>query len=116
MSQSLLEILQQKQALGIDKKPMKPREYDLTGGVPIIEIPRGTVNPSDFIIYDNVTSPNGVILIQGQGKVYHGRVDDSELKFEVQKIESNHPFGAIGLDKSDYYTANRQFVESLSSR
>lgn len=116
MSQQIVEILQAKKALAIDKQPMKPHEYDLTGGVPIIEIPRRAGTASDFIIYNSVTSPNGIVLVQGPGKVYHGRVDGDELRFEIQRIESDHPFGVIGRDNSNYYTANRQFVDDLSSR
>ena len=119
MSQQLRMILQVKGMLDLDKQPMKAREYDLTGGIPIIEIPRvplGRGGAADFIIYDSVTSPNGAILVQGSGKAYHGTVDGSELRFEVQQIESDYPFGTIGRDKSDYYLANRQFLAGLSSK
>jgi hypothetical protein len=114
---SVLSVLQKSAAVSADKEPMKPNQYDLTGGVPIIDIPRGTrgVSP-DFVIYDNATSPDSRILIQGRGNVYYGVVRDDELEFEVQKITDTLPFGVIGVYPDDYYIANRAFVDSLETR
>jgi len=119
MPQSILELLQEKGAIPVDKQLMKPSEQDLTRGVPVIEIPRKRGISSDFMVYDSVTSPNGAVLVQGPGKVYHGTVNAKELRFKVQRIVGDHPFGTMGRDNSDYYTANREFVAvvaGLSSR
>lgn len=116
MSQPVLSVLQVKEALSVDKKPMKPHESDLTGGVPIIDIPKMRGIDSDFIIYDNVTSPDGRTLIQGPGRAYHGIVREGELQFEVQRINSDLPFGLIERYPSDYYLASRDFVKDLESR
>ena len=113
----VLAVLQARGVLSPDKKPMKPGESDLTGGVPIIDIPRvAMIGGSDFIIYDNVTSPDGRTLIQGQGKAYHGNVRDGELQFEVQRIGDDFPFGVIEKYPCDYYLANKGFVSGLESR
>jgi hypothetical protein len=98
---------------------MKPHEYDLTGGVPVLDVPRGTRGTSpDFVIYDNVVSPDGKTLIQKPGKAYHGRVSDGdgELKFEIQRVDNDLPFGVIGRYSADYYLANRSFVDNLESK
>ncbi|HLC61256.1 MAG TPA: hypothetical protein VJJ52_07565 [Candidatus Nanoarchaeia archaeon] len=117
MSQPVLSVLQEKGAVSSIKEPMEPAQYDLRSGVPIIDIPRGTRGTtSDFIIYDNVTSPDGRVLIQGTGRAYHGIVVNGEIRFEVQKIGSNLPFGVIGRYPDDYYLANREFVSDLESR
>ena len=120
MSQSLLEILQQKQALHENNpsQPIKAKEYLFLAGDSIIEIPRGKGRDRvQFIIYDKVFSKDGVMLTQGEGNGYYGWVDDSgELKFEVRKIQGDYGIGLIGRDSSDYYLAKKEFVESLSSR
>jgi hypothetical protein len=113
----VLAVLQARGALSPDKKPMRPGEYDLTGGVPIIDIPRvAMVAGSNFVIYDNVTSPDGRTLIQGTGKAYHGRIRDGELQFETQRIGEDFPLGVIEKYPNDYYLANRDFVSGLESR
>ena len=112
----VLDVLKDKGALARDESPMRPGEYDLTGGVPIIDVPR-TRNYSgpDFTIYDNVTSPDGRTLVQGHGIGYYCTERDGKLEIETRRFDSDHPFGLIGLYPNDYYTANREFVDQLKA-
>ena len=118
MLQTVLEVLQAKGVVSTSNIPMKPHEHDLTGGVQVLVVPRGTRGGTspDFVIYDNVVSPDGRTLIQKPGKAYHGMVRDGELRFETQRVDNDLPFGVIGRYPVDYYLANRSFVDNLESK
>jgi len=116
MTQSVLTFLQKKGIIPTDE-PMKPSQYDLRGGVPIIDISR---NPRDqpfgFMLYSNVTSPDGRTLIQNEGTQYAVSINEDELQVvDNRKVKESLPFGLIGVHQHDYYLADRELVNKLES-
>ena len=117
MSQSILAVLKGKGVVLPDAQPMKPSQYDLRGGVSIIDISRNPrAAPYDFMVYDNVTSPDGRTLVQGKGTQYAVSVRDGRLQVEDRKkIEEDLPFGVIGAYPNDYYMSSRLFISDLEA-
>ena len=117
MNTAILKVLKEKEIILPNAEPMVRGQYDLRGGVPIIDIlryPRGA--QYDFMFYDNVTSPNGITLIQGKGTQFAVSVRDGRLQVEDRrKTEEDLPFGVIGIYPHDYYMSNRQFINDLES-
>ena len=117
MSQPILSVLQEEGVVSADQEPMQLSEFNLMGGVPIVDITKNyRGSGAECVIYDNVTSPDGRILMQGPGYAYFGQRVAGELEFEVQKIDDSKPFGAIGIYESDYYLAGRTFVDDLKTK
>lgn len=117
MNTPLVAELKEKGIILSDASPMKAGQYDLSHGVPIIVVPRKPEVLCDFMIYDNVTSPDGRVLIQGTGTQYAVSVRNGEIHVDDRRtVEEDLPFGVIGVYPKDYYMANRQFIRDLESR
>ena len=113
MTRRFLAALKEMGAVSPDAHPMKPRECDLSGGVPIIDIPtdRGVEH---VMVYDNVTSQEGTILMQGKGTQYAISVSDGTLQVAASRnVEGNLLVGIIGSYPADYYKVSEQFVRTL---
>jgi hypothetical protein len=114
---SIIQMLKDKGIVLPDAAPLKARQYDFTNRAPIIAIPRNPHGAEyDFFVYDNVTSPDGVVLIQGNGTQYAIALREEGFQIESQKVNVDVPFGAIGHYPIDYYLSSRQFISDLESR
>ena len=115
MKKSISDLLKESKIIFPNAEPMKPSQYNLRGGVPIIDIsrnPRG--DQYDFMVYDNVTSPDGKTLVQGIGTRYAVSIREGRLQVEGNgKNDVDLPFGVIGMYPSDYYMSSRQFISDL---
>jgi hypothetical protein len=114
MIKTILSVLQENGALALDSKPIMVREYYSIEPCAIIEVAQERKEGNDdFIVYPNASSPEGIVLVQHDGKIYRGMVKESDLYVTSQNIIGNLPFAVLGRYPCDYYFARLDFVKSL---